>query len=424
MKKYIFISIIFLSFTSQISSQNYFPLEVGNRWQYLSIEYGGIFTIPDTNYYNASLFYNEVLEDTLINNNLYYNFSQNPDNLFRFLESDQKIFYRWENEDKLIMDFQLPTDSFFISYLLSPDNQEVGANVISGNYWLFDTLFSCKGYRWSLTVDGALGQIVKYIPNYGIVADSFYYYDNASLSYEVRILKLLQANISGNDYRGNELPEIIVDPITSLTDSSFNIPITVKHSNNIIFPISSSFDGFNYIDSVNLHSFYSKDDSLVYNQSVAVVNEEGTEIWNINTVLNMQLLKDDFEFNYRIEAIDKGMFPHHSFSPDTGHYKAVWDTISSVKTLSYIVNSFSLSQNFPNPFNPLTTIIYLLPELSLVTLKVYDVLGNEIAILVNEELPAGEYEVEFNGTGIPSGIYFYQLNAGSFVAAKKMLMIK
>ena len=58
------------------------------------------------------------------------------------------------------------------------------------------------------------------------------------------------------------------------------------------------------------------------------------------------------------------------------------------------------------------------------SLKVYDVLGNEVATLVNEEKPAGTYEVEFYGAGLPSGIYFYQLNAGSFVAAKKMLMIK
>ncbi|MCW8817327.1 MAG: T9SS type A sorting domain-containing protein, partial [Ignavibacteriaceae bacterium] len=59
-----------------------------------------------------------------------------------------------------------------------------------------------------------------------------------------------------------------------------------------------------------------------------------------------------------------------------------------------------------------------------VTLKVYDILGREIATLVNEEKPAGEYEVEFNGTGLPSGIYFYQLKAGDFVATKKMIHLK
>ncbi len=90
--------------------------------------------------------------------------------------------------------------------------------------------------------------------------------------------------------------------------------------------------------------------------------------------------------------------------------------------------SFDISQNYPNPFNPITTINYQIPELSFVTLKVYDVLGNEIAILVNKEKPAGSYEVEFS-TGLinqtlPSGIYFYQLRAGNFVETKKMVLMK
>ena len=86
--------------------------------------------------------------------------------------------------------------------------------------------------------------------------------------------------------------------------------------------------------------------------------------------------------------------------------------------------TFGLYQNFPNPFNPSTKIIYQIPEISFVTIKVFDVLGKEIATLVNGEKPAGNYEVKFDGTNLPSGIYFYQLRAGSFVQTKKMLMIK
>jgi hypothetical protein len=104
---------------------------------------------------------------------------------------------------------------------------------------------------------------------------------------------------------------------------------------------------------------------------------------------------------------------------------------------------FSLSQNYPNPFNPSTKIKFTIPTSPLnpspyqgegnrerlITLKVYDVLGNEIATLVNEEKPAGSYEVEFNSRGLihqtlPSGIYFYQLKAGSFVDTKKMILLK
>ena len=85
---------------------------------------------------------------------------------------------------------------------------------------------------------------------------------------------------------------------------------------------------------------------------------------------------------------------------------------------------FHLSQNYPNPFNPSTRIQYSVNSTQKVTLKVYDLLGREITALVNEEKPAGQYEVEFNGTNLPSGIYFYQLKAGSFVETKKMILLK
>jgi hypothetical protein len=97
---------------------------------------------------------------------------------------------------------------------------------------------------------------------------------------------------------------------------------------------------------------------------------------------------------------------------------------------------FALSQNYPNPFNPTTKIKFTIPTpLSppfakggktggVVTLKVYDILGNEIATLVNEEKPAGSYEVEFDARGLTSGIYFYQLRAGDYVETKKMVLLR
>ena len=83
-----------------------------------------------------------------------------------------------------------------------------------------------------------------------------------------------------------------------------------------------------------------------------------------------------------------------------------------------------MSNNYPNPFNPSTTISYSVPEMEFVTLKVYDVLGNEITTLVNEENSAGNYEVEFDATGLTSGIYFYRITSGNFVEVKKMTLLK
>jgi len=85
---------------------------------------------------------------------------------------------------------------------------------------------------------------------------------------------------------------------------------------------------------------------------------------------------------------------------------------------------FSLSQNYPNPFNPSTTINFSVPYSEFVTLKVFDVLSNEVATLVNEEKPAGVYEVEFNAFGLSSGIYFYKIQTSSFVETKKMILLR
>jgi len=95
---------------------------------------------------------------------------------------------------------------------------------------------------------------------------------------------------------------------------------------------------------------------------------------------------------------------------------------------------FSLYQNYPNPFNPVTKIKFdiitslLFPNALIgnqfVSLKVYDILGNEIATLVNEQLQPGTYEVTFDGSGLTSGIYFYRLKTGNFVDTKKLILLK
>jgi hypothetical protein len=85
---------------------------------------------------------------------------------------------------------------------------------------------------------------------------------------------------------------------------------------------------------------------------------------------------------------------------------------------------FALEQNYPNPFNPSTFIRFQVPEDGWVTLSVYDVLGRDIAVLVNEPKSPGSYAVEFDATGLASGLYVYRLAAGSFTLARKMMLVK
>jgi hypothetical protein len=138
---------------------------------------------------------------------------------------------------------------------------------------------------------------------------------------------------------------------------------------------------------------------------------------------------NDFEGNPR---------PNPSGSmPDIGAFESPLanpDPVGVEENLNSHPTEYALSQNYPNPFNPTTTIKYSVPELSFVTIKIYDVLGSEVATLINEEEPAGTYELNWNANnissgvsakgGYASGVYLYRLQAGNYVETKKMILIK
>jgi hypothetical protein len=89
-----------------------------------------------------------------------------------------------------------------------------------------------------------------------------------------------------------------------------------------------------------------------------------------------------------------------------------------------IPNNHNLAQNYPNPFNPITHIEFQIPDNQFVSLKILNLLGQEIATLVNENKPAGKYTVIWNASGFASGVYFYQLQAGGFSETRKLILMK
>jgi hypothetical protein len=131
-----------------------------------------------------------------------------------------------------------------------------------------------------------------------------------------------------------------------------------------------------------------------------------------------------WEFTHTFNAV--GDFPYYC-EPHQG--MGMTGTIIvqepvSVPNDELITEEFELKQNYPNPFNPSTSIQYAISTRQFVTLKVYNILGDEIATLVNEEKPSGVYDVKFDAAGLSSGMYIYKLQAGSFVETKKMIMLK
>ncbi|MBT8387478.1 MAG: T9SS type A sorting domain-containing protein [Ignavibacteria bacterium] len=99
-------------------------------------------------------------------------------------------------------------------------------------------------------------------------------------------------------------------------------------------------------------------------------------------------------------------------------------TTTDVTQINGLPNDFSLSQNYPNPFNPSTNIQYSIPEASFVELKVYDVLGNEVATLVSEQQTAGVYRADFSGNGLASGLYIARITSGNYTSSIKMTLMK
>ncbi len=130
-----------------------------------------------------------------------------------------------------------------------------------------------------------------------------------------------------------------------------------------------------------------------------------------------------FTYVYKIKA--------YTDAAESAYSNEASVTVTDVREVE-LPREFSLGQNYPNPFNPTTTISYTIPSVETgrvssqqyVVLKVYDLIGKEVAILVNKEQPSGNYVVTFHGTSLPSGMYFYVLRAGNFVSCKKMLLLK
>ncbi|HRI47692.1 MAG TPA: T9SS type A sorting domain-containing protein [Ignavibacteriaceae bacterium] len=142
-------------------------------------------------------------------------------------------------------------------------------------------------------------------------------------------------------------------------------------------------------------------------------------------VTNTQFWTDEFGL---LMGIDNGSLSEQPYYVLKGCFidgVVYGDTnLVDVEDENYKELDFKLYQNYPNPFNPKTTIEYELKEFLLVSLKVYDVLGKEIATLVNEEKPSGRYSTNFNGKGLSSGIYYYKLTIGGNTQIKKMILLQ
>jgi len=154
----------------------------------------------------------------------------------------------------------------------------------------------------------------------------------------------------------------------------------------------------------------------------AFLNSPERETWEALGFVNGNGTRTEpISYSFINESVQSGVYQYRLKQIDFDGTSNYSEEIEIEVTIPI---GFILYQNYPNPFNPSTKIKFKISDFGFSSLNVYDVLGNEVATLLNEELSAGEYEVEFSGNGLTSGIYFYQLKAGSYTETKKSILLK
>ena len=184
---------------------------------------------------------------------------------------------------------------------------------------------------------------------------------------------------------------------------------------------------------VELTSFFatSKNSNVILNWSTATeLNNSGFEIQRsqdgynysqIGFVSGFGTTTDPKTYNYIDNNVNGGK---HYYRLKQIDYNGTFAYSNTIETEVNMPVEFSLEQNYPNPFNPSTVIGYSIPQNSFVTLKVFDIIGNEVATLVNQRQPAGKYSVVFNASNLSNGVYFYKLKTNNFTSTRKMILMK
>lgn len=215
----------------------------------------------------------------------------------------------------------------------------------------------------------------------------------------------------GNNYELTEFnvtetagPFKVTLPDTTSVTWNTNIPQTVTWNvaNTNASPVNCQ--------NVNIRLSTDGGNSYLYTLLTNTPND-GSEIVNLPSVNTTQ-------GRIKVESADNIFF-------DISNYNfTLTNVVSAGSNVSEIPDSYSLYQNYPNPFNPVTNLEFRIPESGFVSLKVFDILGNEVVTLINENLLPGSYKTEFDGSNFASGMYFYKLESGNFQETKRMILIK
>lgn len=394
---------------------DFMPLHIGNKWQFNQ----------RCNHRFAGNFLISIDKDTVISDKRYYHLQGDINDWVRY-DTTENIFYvRWNDSDYTEIDFKWNAGTEYQQIWFNYHYVYNSTVLEPGTFAIFDSSYFSRSSRAYFYGPINVGSCATYYSE-SLGITHFESYGESpggqSSSCSKRLTRGILMDSDKISYYSDGVGPIIgFQPV--YTTNNFNIDwnFTVDHN----YTYFSQYWDENFIDTVLLVSYYSNGDSALNNSPVMAENEPQSINYNLSFSLDSVLVKKNYSFFYRIYAVDKGIVPEAAFQPDTGYYELVYDSNAVRIQNDYNkVTDYSLDQNYPNPFNPATTIGFGIPKKSNVKITILNVIGEEVAVMLNEEKEAGYHQVEFNAANFPSGVYFYQLKAGDFVKTKKMILMK
>jgi photosystem II stability/assembly factor-like uncharacterized protein len=283
---------------------------------------------------------------------------------------------------------------------------DYGDNWADLSGWVSDRVYSLASFQNNIYA-GTAGEGVKVSTNYG---NSWH-----QSSLDSMFISYLTVNDSGDVFAGNWWGRLFRS-----TDNGTNwvgLSNPWENSNSCIASILTIEPNFIFVGLGRWASVI--DSNLIYRSSDSGSSWKLSDEGIYSDAINNLLLSSD---NSLYATTRDGLYKSTDFG-DSWFPVAPFVT-GLISTNSGIPDEYKLKQNYPNPFNPNTTINYEIPQAGLVSIKVYDVLGQEIATLVNEEKQSGKYEISFNAVGLASGVYIYRMKVNNFIESKKMILLR
>ncbi len=407
--KTILTTILIIIISKIILAQNFFPFEIGNKYQMRDDWW---FHGPGNYYDEGTEFYPiSVVGDSIINginfNKVQQDYTYGPFSEVSYFYYDtlnQKllIYVPSIDEIKLAIDFNAPIDSIYASWLRNEEND------ITSKGLTFETVFGDSHLVHSFEFASPAPSVTHHFIS---LAEDFGVFKYSTLDYA------MYGGGSTHQVISSIIDSVIFNPIILQIDSLY--PIKDRPIDTFPFILSMKYQATEYylLDSLYFQVQYTRGDSILQSYQ-----------YNFPSGNHVSIYYPDLEVEdlIKCKAVinDYSIFHNHVEFPDTG-----WAVIKVLPAITDVGDkisniTFKLDQNFPNPFNPITTINYSIGGGQFVSIKVYDVLGNEVAKLVNEFKRRGNYTIEFDASKLSSGVYYYQLKAGEFIQTKKMIFLE